>query len=269
MTTNSDQHASVVYLSHGGGPLPLLGDPGHREMVDLLTQLPQRLIQPSAIVVVSAHWEEARPTITAADSPELIYDYYGFPEESYKITYPAPGEPALAERIAAACRQQGFDPLLTHTRGFDHGLFVPLKILYPEADIPCVQVSLLQGLDARAHVQLGKALRELRDDNVLLVGSGFSFHNMRAFFAPASAEDAARNAAFEDWLVDTCGNASLEEAERERRLIDWQAAPAARYCHPREEHLLPMHVCYGATGTAAREVLRLHLLGKQASMYLW
>ena len=261
--------ASIIYLSHGGGPLPLLGDPAHAELVDLLGEMPARLIKPSAIVVVSAHWEESRPTIVSSAAPALLYDYYGFAEESYEITYPAPGAPALAERIAGYCEQHGLEAQLTQTRGFDHGLFVPLKIMYPDARIACVQVSLLRGLSPRAHIKLGRALRELRQDNVLLVGSGFSFHNMKAFFAPATSEDAARNAAFEDWLAETCASTGIDEAERERRLIEWEAAPAARYCHPREEHLLPLHVCYAAAGRAAQEVIRLRILNKQASMYLW
>lgn len=267
---NDDQSRhSIVYLSHGGGPLPLLGDPNHRELIDVLGGLSARLIKPAAIVVVSAHWEEARPTITAGKTPALIYDYYGFPRESYEIKYPAPGAPQLAGQIAQACAQAGFDPMLSDTRGFDHGLFVPLKIMYPDAGIPCLQVSLLQSLDPSAHLQLGKALRWLHERDVLLVGSGFSFHNMRAFFAPATERDAAQNAAFEDWLADTCGNVSTDETERERRLIEWESAPAARYCHPREEHLLPLHVCYGAAGKPAEQTIRLRILGKRASMYIW
>ena len=171
---------SVVYLSHGGGPLPVLGDESHKEMIAFLKHLPAHLEQPSAIIVISAHWEEDRPTITSGVAPALIYDYYGFPKEAYDIEYPAPGEPLLAQKIFDLLEEQGIEAVLADQRGFDHGVFVPLKLMYPEADIPCVQVSLVRGLEPAEHIRLGKALTGLREEPVLIIGSGFSFHNLNA-----------------------------------------------------------------------------------------
>lgn len=257
----------ILFLSHGGGPLPLLGDAGHREMVACLEALAARLPRPDAIVVVSAHWEAAMPTLIVSAAPSLLYDYYGFPPESYEIRYPCSGEPALARRIHALLGEAGVDAALDDTRGFDHGVFVPLKIMYPRADIPCVQLSLLDSLDPQQHLEMGCALRALRQENILFIGSGFSFHNMQQFFRPATAEARALNLAFDGWLQETCRDVAPEEAWR--RLTQWEAAPGARFCHPREEHLLPLHVCYGLAGEPCAEVLDLEILGKQASMYLW
>ncbi len=259
----------ILYLSHGGGPLPLLGDEGHREMVATLEQLAARIPKPSAILVVSAHWEAAVPTITAALQPELIYDYHGFPPESYTLTYPAPGEPGLAGQVHQALADKGFRAELDQQRGFDHGLFVPLKIMYPQADIPCVQLSLIKGLDPDAHLRMGQALQQLDYANLLIIGSGFSFHNMRAFFTPDNDETRGLNAAFDDWLLETCASADLGRAERLQRLAQWEQAPAARYCHPREEHLLPLHVCCGCADTPSSETFKLSIMDKKSSMYLW
>ncbi|MFD2113618.1 DODA-type extradiol aromatic ring-opening family dioxygenase [Thiorhodococcus fuscus] len=261
--------ARVLFLSHGGGPLPLLGDRAHAEMVECLEDIAARYPRPSAIILVSAHWEERIPTITSGDRPDLIYDYYGFPEESYEIQYPCPGEPRLAERIHALLAEAGIPSKLDAERGFDHGLFVPLKLMYPEADIPCVQLSLVNDLDPTAHLAMGRALRGLEDENLLVIGSGFSFHNMRAFFGQETTESAEMNAAFEEWLLETCSSTNLDEEERERRLIQWAKAPSARYCHPREEHLLPLQVCYGCAQAPSSEAFELRIMGKKSSMYLW
>jgi aromatic ring-opening dioxygenase catalytic subunit (LigB family) len=261
--------SSVLYLSHGGGPLPLLGDKRHQNLVNVISEIASILERPSAILVISAHWEENIPTITSAAFPTLIYDYYGFPKESYEIQYPAPGSPELASKIFHLLETAGIEAKLNDQRGFDHGLFVPLKIMYPQADIPCVQLSLLNNLQPEAHIQIGKALAALRKDNVFIIGSGFSFHNLNAFFAPSTPASQAMNKSFEQWLIDTCANNELTEKEREQRLNNWDKAPAARYCHPREEHLLPLHACYGVAGTAANRVFEFEILGKMASAYLW
>ncbi|QPP51462.1 dioxygenase [Halomonas sp. SS10-MC5] len=249
--------------------MPLLGDPGHREMVARLTEIAGQLRRPSAILVISAHWEAAVPTITAGANPALIYDYYGFPPESYEIEYPCPGEPALARQIHQALRQAGLPARLDEHRGFDHGLFVPLKLMYPEADIPCVQLSLVDSLDAATHLAIGRALRALEVDDLLVIGSGFSFHNMQAFFAPATPELDARNQAFEAWLEETCSDARLTEAQRTERLLQWERAPHARFCHPREEHLLPLHVCYGLAGQPSETHVSATILGKRSGMFYW
>ena len=198
-----------------------------------------------------------------------MYDYYGFPAASYRIQYPAPGAPALAKKIYALLRSAGIVARLDERRGFDHGLFVPLKIMYPEAEIPCVQLSLLASLDPQAHIALGKALAPLRNEDVLIVGSGFSFHNLRAFFAGPSGTPDQRNEAFNEWLVATCTGERLSVGEREERLVAWEAAPHARYCHPREEHLLPLHVCFGMAQVKARLVFDQEVMGKKACAFLW
>lgn len=259
----------VLFISHGGGPLPLLGDAGHQEMVQNLQKIAAELIRPAAIIVVSAHWEAPLATVTSGQHPSLIYDYYGFPEESYEIQYPCPGEPALAGQLQRVLSNHGFQPVLDEKRGFDHGLFIPLKIMYPLADIPCIQLSLLHSLDPAEHIRMGEALAEIEYDNLLIIGSGFSFHNLHAFFTPPTQDAQAMNAAFEQWLIETCASHDLDETERAQRLVNWEQAPHARYCHPREEHLLPLHVCYGVARTACQEYFALTIMNKQASVYLW
>lgn len=262
-------HNTVCYISHGGGPLPLFDDAAHRELVAVLQQLAGRIGRPSAILIISAHWEAGQPTVTAAAQPPLLYDYYGFPDQAYQVRYPAPGSPALAETVCKCLQTAGFTPARDGQRGLDHGVFVPLTLMYPAADIPCVQLSLLGDLDPARHIALGRALAALPPANTLILGSGFSFHNMRAFMAAASPDTQAQNRAFEAWLVDTCSNPALDEASRAQQLADWAQAPGARFCHPREEHLLPLHVCYGAAGGAAREVFRFRVYGVETSAYLW
>lgn len=262
------QPARALFISHGGGPRPLLGDPDHQEMVDCLTELANTLAQPKAIVLVSAHWEASTPTITAATNPPLVYDYYGFPPESYQIPYPAPGAPELATTLQALLTEHQLPATLDHQRGYDHGMFVPLKIMYPKADIPCVQLSLMANLDAELHLRLGEALRSL-DPSILVIGSGFSFHNMQAFYAPNQAAVHAKNHAFEQWLIETCSSEHLSESQRRERLVNWEQAPHARFCHPREEHLLPLHVCYGLAGTRAQQVLTPTIFNKESSAYVW
>lgn len=259
----------VLFLSHGGGPMPLFGDASHQKLIQFTQEITQTFTKPSAILVISAHWEESQPTITSAAFPSLIYDYNGFPKEACEIKYPASGAPELANKVFNLLNSAGITTKLDEQRGFDHGVFVPLKLMYPQADIPCVQLSLVNNLQPQQHIQIGKALAELRKENVLIIGSGFTFHNMRAFFAAATKETQAMNASFEQWLVDTCSSTQYTEAEREQRLIDWEIAPAARYCHPREEHLLPLLVCYGVAGAAAKQVFELEILGKMSSAYIW
>ncbi len=260
--------AQIVYFSHGGGPLPILGDPGHQAMVDFMHRLPVRLRKPEAIVVISAHWEESAATLLGASHPPMFYDYYGFPAAAYEITYSAPGSPELATRIAGLLNKNNLPARIDAQRGFDHGLFIPLKLMYPQADIPALQLSLLRGLNPSAHIALGKALQELAQENILVVGSGFSFHNLRAFsWQGMSAPDAA-NDGFQNWLIDVCVS-PISQAEREQRLIGWEQAPSARYCHPREEHLLPLHVCAGLAGKPAELIFDDYILGKRAVAFLW
>jgi 4,5-DOPA dioxygenase extradiol len=265
---NSARKAQIVYFSHGGGPLPILGDPSHKAMVDFMKRLPAQLTKPDAILVVSAHWEESAATLLSAPNPQMFYDYYGFPAEAYEITYPAPGYPALAGRVAALLEKNDVPARLDSRRGFDHGSFIPLKLMYPEADIPSIQLSLLRGLNPAAHIALGKALRELLKENILIIGSGFSFHNQSAFFGQALGAPDPANDAFQDWLIETCAG-DLAQSERERRLVEWEQAPSARYCHPREEHLLPLHVCQGMADMPAEVIFDDQILGKRGVGFLW
>jgi aromatic ring-opening dioxygenase catalytic subunit (LigB family) len=261
--------ATILYIPHGGGPLPLMNDPGHLALNRFLRDYPAGIDRPDAIIVISAHWEEADIAITAAASPPLLFDYYGFPPETYEYEYPAPGNPALAERVHALLQQAGIASRLDLERGFDHGLFVPLLLMYPDAAIPCIQVSLSSSLDADLHLRIGRAMAALKMENLLVLGSGFSFHNMQALMSKRDDAVDPRNRAFEDWLAQTCSDESLSEAERERRLANWLEAPHARYCHPREEHLLPLQVCCGLGEGAARMVFQQPVAGFIASAFQW
>ena len=263
------KHNTVLFIPHGGGPLPLLGDDGHYEMVSFLENITPTLATPTAIIVISAHWEEQKVTITSGKTPALIYDYSGFPDESYKIKYPAPGNPDLAEEIYTILQENEIEATLDEQRGFDHGLFVPLKIMFPDADIPCVQISLLSSLNPESHIRIGQALSGLRKENLLILGSGFSFHNLSAFFRQAKGVTDERNEAFQNWLVDICTDGDIPDDEREKELTAWDNAPFARYCHPREEHLLPLHVCYGVTSSTAELVFDGKVIGKRVSAFLW
>ena len=237
----------VVFVPHGGGPWPFV-DLGFDkdEMAALagylgtLAAVPHKA--PSALLVISAHWEEPVPTVMTAARPPMLYDYYGFPPASYQITWPAPGDPTLAGRVRGLLGAAGFDSAEDPARGFDHGTFVPLKLAYPEAGVPTVQLSLRHGLDPLQHLAIGRALAPLRDEGVYIIGSGMTFHNLRAFGDPRAR---AASEEFDAWLRAT---AALPEAERNQRLTEWATAPAARFVHPREEHLLPLMVVAGAAG---------------------
>ncbi|HER26885.1 MAG TPA: dioxygenase [Rhodospirillales bacterium] len=197
--------------------------------------------QPGAIVVISAHWEEAAFTVSSGAHPSLIYDYYGFPDHTYELTYPAPGAPELAAQVARLLSNAGLPTDTNDNRGYDHGVFIPFKVIFPTAQIPIVQVSLHQSLDPALHLQAGRALAPLRQHNILIVGSGMSYHNMAGFGDPgcrASSEE------FDQWLTE----AVTKTSGRDEALINWHQAPAARTIHPREEHLIPLMVAAGAAG---------------------
>lgn len=262
------QKAQIVYLSHGGGPLPLLGEANHKAMVDFMLQLPSLLRKPDAILVISAHWEESLATLLGAQNPPMLYDYYGFPNEAYEITYPAPGSPELANKIASLLAKNNISARIDSQRGFDHGLFIPLKLMFPQADIPSLQLSLLHDLNPSAHIALGTALRDLMTENILVIGSGFSFHNMKEFSWQGIDTPDPANDAFQNWLIKICTD-TLSQPEREHLLIDWEKAPSARYCHPREEHLLPLHVCVGMAGKPALTMFDDYILGKRSVAFLW
>lgn len=250
---SSANRLPVVYLPHGGGPWPWMKGFMPASEYDSLTAYLQSVArlpaqQPKALVVISAHWEEAVPTVMTAPKPEMLYDYYGFPDETYEIQWPAPGAPQVAARVRELLGQAKIESAEDPRRGFDHGTFVPLALTYPDAHIPTVQLSLQAGLDPQRHLEIGRALAPLRDEGVFLIGSGMSFHNLRSFRDPRGGA-AARQ--FDTWLKQA---ATAEPAERARQLASWAQAPAAREAHPREEHLLPLMVIAGAAGGDAATV---------------
>lgn len=237
----------VTFLPHGGGPWPFveLGlPPGDvAALAGYLRSLPASLPEPPrALLVISAHWEEATPTVMSSPAPPLLFDYYGFPPASYTLTWPAPGATSLIARVRELLGQAGLPLKEDASRGYDHGTFVPLKLAWPAADVPVLQLSLLSSLDPAAHLALGRALAPLRDEGVYLIGSGMSFHNLRGLRDPRMGP---LSRTFDHWLQEVVTSAP---AERDRQLVQWSAAPAARLAHPREEHLLPLMVVAGAAG---------------------
>lgn len=253
----------TVYLPHGGGPWPFV-DVGPRGSWDSLRDYTEKLAQvpthtPKGLLVVSAHWEAPVATVMTNPRPPMLYDYFGFPDAAYHIQWPAPGDPALAADVRSLLTEAGIANAQDDARGFDHGTFVPLKVAYPEANIPTVQLSLVQGLDPAAHLAIGRALAPLRDQGVFIIGSGMSFHNMRAFGRDADA----LSAPFDDWLADLAG---MSSADRVAQLEHWDKAPGARDAHPREEHLLPLMVVAGAAGDDKGTVpYRDRLMGARCS----
>ena len=239
----------ALYIPHGGGPCffmdPMPGMPPDLwdRMAAYLRGIPASLpAVPRAIVVVSAHWEAPRPTIGVAPSHTLLFDYYGFPEHTYRLRYPARGAPALGARMQTLLAQAGVEADTDDRRGLDHGVFVPFKLMVPDADLPIVPLSLQRSLDAGFHFSVGAALAPLRDEGVLIVASGMSYHNLRDFFQPGRGDDTAQ--AFDDWLARTI--ADPDPQARNRALLDWAHAPGARASHPRPEHWIPILVAAGA-----------------------
>lgn len=261
--------APVFFLPHGGGPLPLMDDPSHQPIIDLLKQVSTRWEKPKAVLVISAHWEAEQPTILADTDPGLYFDYYGFPAQTYEYRYPTQNPESWQQSIASAFDDAGLAFRTEAGRGYDHGVFVPMKLIYPEADLPVLQVSLVKGLDPQAHLALGRALAPLRDQGVLIIGSGFSFHNMRAYNFQGGASS-PQSEAFHQWLVEQLTDTELSPQQRQQRLAAWTEAPHARFCHPREEHLLPLHVCLGAAqGEPAEIIFDQAMLGQRAIAALW
>jgi aromatic ring-opening dioxygenase catalytic subunit (LigB family) len=239
----------VYFLSHGGGPWPFMGGEFRSQFDWLeasLRDIPQQLpAVPKAVLVISGHWEEDEFTISSGEKPGMVYDYYGFPDYTYQISYPAPGSPQLARRVQELLGKSGWAARLDAERGFDHGTFSMLQPMYPFADMPIVQLSLKSSFDPAEHLRLGAALAPLREEGVLIVGSGFSFHNLR-LMGPGGT---VPSQAFDGWL-----RAILLQPDpvvRDNALRQWLKAPAARIAHPREDHLLPLMVVAGAAGNEA------------------
>jgi aromatic ring-opening dioxygenase catalytic subunit (LigB family) len=206
-----------------------------------LRALPQEIgARPAAVLVISGHWEEDEPTVMTNPRPPLLYDYYGFPPETYRLRYDAPGSPDLARRVRSLLADAGIASGKDAERGYDHGVFVPMMLAFPKADVPIVQLSIRRDLDPRAHIEMGRALAPLRDEGVLVAGSGMTYHNLRAFGEAGRAPSAQ----FDAWLTDTVTGST--GAARSARLERWSTAPAARAAHPREDHLIPLMVVVGA-----------------------
>ena len=239
----------TYFISHGGGPWPWMKE----QMGGVYDQLEASLARmpadigttPRAVLMLSAHWEAARFAVQTSARPGMLYDYGGFPDFTYRIQYPAPGAPEVAARVRELLAAAGIDSDEDAARGFDHGMFAPMAVIYPKADEPVLQLSLRNGLAPAEHLALGRALAPLRGEGVLIVGSGLSYHNLRAF-GPAAR---APSAAFDGWLNDTLAIAN--PATRADALAAWERAPAARVAHPREEHLLPLMVALGAAQSEA------------------
>lgn len=232
----------TYFISHGGGPWPWL--PQMRQMLRTLeaslARMPEEIGErPKAILMISGHWEENSFAVMSAAHPGMVYDYSGFPPETYKIIYPAPGAPEFAQRTADLIVAAGLPARLDDRQGYDHGTFVPAYVMYPRADMPVYQVSLRRDYDPAAHMALGRALAPLRDEGVLIVGSGLSYHNLRLFGPGAKVPSAT----FDHWLDDALHQSP---AERTAALLDWQSAPYARTCHAQEDHLVPLFAAIGA-----------------------
>jgi aromatic ring-opening dioxygenase catalytic subunit (LigB family) len=269
MTTPDDAaRLPTYYLSHGGGPWPWMmeGARGTFDALDASLKDMRRELRemPRAVLMVTAHWEEPVFTLSSSPRPPMVYDYYGFPREMYAIRYDAPGEPALTSRaedlLAAGDMAVKLDP----ERGFDHGTFSLMQALYPEAQMPVVQLSIRADFDPDAHLEAGRLLAPLRDEGILIVGSGLSFHNLRALGHPAAQEPSQQ---FDRWLQQSLVDLSGEE--RAARLLQWEAAPSARIAQPREDHLLPLHVAAGAAGSDPGEMIyhEDHFMGIAASSF--
>jgi aromatic ring-opening dioxygenase catalytic subunit (LigB family) len=233
----------TYFISHGGGPWPYI--PEMRSMFRYLEASLIRMVhdlreEPRAVLVVSGHWTEPEPKITSNPQPPMVYDYSGFPPYTYQVQYPAPGDPVLAAQTQQLLRDAGFAASLDPAQGYDHGTFTPLVIMYPEANVPVIQLSLKAGYDPAEHLAMGRAIARLRDENVLIVGSGLSYHNMRAM-GPAG-EHASKT--FDAWLQQTLLQSTGKA--RTQKLIEWANAPAARQAHPREDHLIPLLIAAGA-----------------------
>jgi aromatic ring-opening dioxygenase catalytic subunit (LigB family) len=216
--------------------------------------------RPKAVLVVSAHWECEVPTVHTGTNPSLLFDYYGFPEHTYRLAYPVQGSPEVAARVALLLEGASIPTATESKRGLDHGVFVPFKLIYPDADVPIVQLSLRVGLSPQEHLEIGRALAPLRDEDVLIVGSGMTSHNLRDGFSRPGIQAAA---AFDEWLNDVVQHEHRDE--RWKGLANWAKAPGARMSHPREEHLLPLMVALGAAGDdPGRSIYADRLFGQVA-----
>jgi len=239
-----DRMLPTYFISHGGGPWPFMKDemPGVYDKLEAsLNEIRRSLATPpKAILAISGHWEARDFTVMSAAHPPMIYDYSGFPEHTYHIRYPAPGSPDVARLVQTLLQKAGLAAVLDERRGFDHGVFAPFAAVYPEANVPILELSIRADYDPQAHFAAGRALAPLRAEGILIVGSGLSYHNMRGF----GPRGAAASKEFDEWLTDAV--CRLNGQERRERLLHWETAPSARLAHPQEDHLIPLMVAVGA-----------------------
>ncbi|WP_027556131.1 class III extradiol ring-cleavage dioxygenase [Bradyrhizobium sp. Cp5.3] len=240
----ADRRLPTYYISHGGGPWPYMDDSMRRRFdkleASLLSIRSEWGADARAALIVSGHWETPEFAVSSAAAPDMVFDYHGFPEHLYHIKYDAPGSPELAVRVRAMLQAGGFACESDSERGFDHGTFSLMKPLCPNGEMPIVQLSINRDLDPQAHLSVGRLLAPLRDEGVVIIGSGSSFHNL-GFRGPAAVEPSRQ---FDDWLQQTLLATSTDE--RRRRVVSWTQAPHARIAHPREDHLIPLMVALGA-----------------------
>ncbi|XP_013174413.1 PREDICTED: 4,5-DOPA dioxygenase extradiol-like [Papilio xuthus] len=244
--------APAIFVNHGGGPMPLLGDKEHEGLTIFLRDEIKKhlnLKQIKGIILVTAHWEESKVTISSGKHHDLYFDYYGFPPESYKYKYDAPGNPELAGKLKKTLDNAGIESKLDPKRGWDHGVFVPMMLINPAADIPIIQVSVLNNQDPEEHYKLGKALYEFRKEGIAILGSGMSYHNMREFRNSRNKKQVV-NKEFDDFLNEVC--TAENEDKRRTGLISWRSQPGADEAHPPRaaEHFMPLIVIAGAGGSA-------------------
>ena len=247
MSKTATPRLPVLFISHGGGPWPYVEDlrPMYATTERVLRGLPGRLhSKPRAVLTISGHWEAPKFSVATGARPPMEYDYSGFPPHTYQIRYAAPGDPDLAGRACKLLTSARIETAVDPGRGFDHGVFVPLGLMYPRADMPIVMMSVQSSYDPAQHLALGRALAPLRDEGVLIVGSGLNYHNMRGFWRDSSAQDAEL---FTRYLTEAI--VVQDVAARDEKLRDWQSAPRARLAHPREDHLMPLLVAAGAAGS--------------------
>jgi aromatic ring-opening dioxygenase catalytic subunit (LigB family) len=256
----------TFFIPHGGGPCFFMDwhpKGAWDEMAQYLKSFANDIRDDiKAIIVISAHWEEDIIKVTGNSNPELIYDYHGFPPHTYDLKWPAKGNKVLANQISSILNAGGIACAVDEDRGFDHGVFIPLLLTFPEANIPTIQVSLCSTLSPKTHLQIGKLLQPLRDQGVLIIGSGMSYHDVSALMG---RKEVIGSDTFDHWLSNSM---LMPSEQREAALLDWAAAPSARLCHPREEHLLPLHVIAGAaTGGKGMIDFNDTVLGATISAY--